>query len=535
MTVKNNFPDDLVIGLLENILMSPEFASSPQISTVLRYIVKEALEGRADRIKAYTIAIDALNKNESFDPSTNPLVRVLVGRLRVSLNAYYESKEGLEQVIFIAVPKGGYVPFFTAVKNRASSTERPQGKARAALSFSRTIVVEQFDVITSDSISETATSRSMLVGVGFQIELVDKLSRFKDFIVLDAPPVDDVVSSYSVGQYLLTGKIRLSNSRMIIAPVLQRRNDNAILWSRTYDKVFENTDALFDVQAEIAADVAATLGQPYGTIVARTAAVRSKLKEMDLDHYLALVDFYQYSNDKTDKKFDEVLAGLKKATREVPEFSSAWAALSWMYSFERLHVNKDIDRKEFSAKALAAAHKAVNADPQNAMAYQYLAIARFNDGDGEGFKKAARTALELNPNDAEVLADMGSHFIQLENSDEGKEMVERAMQLSPGHPPWYHLAITIYHYMRHHSDQAIYHARQYAQEGSLSSYMLLAASLVQGSRLSEAKDSYQKLLERRPVFKTDYQRILDNWPLPDGMTEMLFEDLVMAGLVPIAK
>ena len=48
--------------------------------------------------------------------------------------------------------------------------------------------------------------------------------------------------------------------------------------------------------------------------------------------------------------------------------------------------------------------------------------------------------------------------------------------------------------------------------------------------MTEARETYQKLLERRPVFATDYQRILDNWPLPEGMTQMLLDDLVLAGL-----
>ena len=287
---------------------------------------------------------------------------------------------------------------------------------------------------------------------------------------------------------------------------------------------------MFDIKATIAADVASTLAQPYGTIVTKIAATRTDPGELGLDHYLALVDFYQYSNNKTDKKFEEVLAGLEKATKEVPEFSSAWAALSWMYAYDKFHVHTKVDPKENSAKALAAAQRAVYTDPENAMAHQYLAIAKFNDGDCEGFKKSARTALRLNPNDAEVLADMGSHFIQLENLEEGKVMVEKAMELSPGHPPWYHFSIAMYHYIRQESTQAIYHARQLLREGSLSAFIMLTASLVQGDQLTEAKETYLKLLENRAVFATNYQSIIDNWPLPDGMREMLLTDLQVAGL-----
>jgi adenylate cyclase len=538
MIAQSVYTSDAVRSVLDNILASPQFASSPQVSATLRYVVQETLEGRSDRIKAYSIAIDVLNKTEEFDPSANPIVRVLAGRLRESLTGYYDSDHGLEQSIVITVPKGSYVPVFSEPLEIVPTAH--DSEVGNAPSFSRTVEIEKFDVFSGEAASEATDVRSALVREGLQVELVDKLSRFKDFVITEANQDVSGANVYQLklkpAEYSLSGKIRISEARIIVTPVLRRCADNAIIWSNTYDELFQNTDALFDIQASIASDVAATLGQPYGTIVTKIAATRPRVGEMDLDHYLALVDFYQYSNNKTDKKFEEVLAGLEKATAEVPEFSSAWAALSWMYTYDRFHVHTEIDPKENSAKALAAAQKGVYTDPENAMAHQYLAIAKFNDGDSEGFRKAARTALRLNSNDAEVLADMGSHFIQLDNSEEGKDMVEKAMELSPGHPPWYHFSIAMYHYTRKEADRAVNHARQLLQEDSLSAYILLTASLVQGGQMTEAKAAYQQLLENRPVFATNYQSILDNWPLPDGMQEMLLLDLEAAGLqVVVAK
>lgn len=540
MIAKSAYSSDAIRNVLKNILASPQFASSPQVSATLRYVVNETLAGRSDRIKAYSIAIDVLKKTDEFDPSANPIVRVLAGRLRESLTGYYDSDIGQKQAITITIPKGSYVPLFSELSS-VDITEDDRS-LEGAPSFSRTVAVEKFGVFSGEAASEATDVRSALVCEGLQVELVDKLSRFKDFVIIETTPdtygVNVVQLNSKPAEYSLSGKIRVSEARIIVTPVLRRCADSAIIWSKTYDELFQNTDALFDIQSTIASDVAATLGQPYGTIVTKIAASRPRVDAMDMDHYLALVDFYQYSNNKTDKVFEEVLAGLEKATAEVPEFSSAWAALSWMYTYDRFHVHTEADPMENSAKALAAAKKAVNTDPENAMAHQYLAIAKFNDGDGEGFRKAARTALRLNPNDAEVLADMGSHFIQLDNSDEGKLMVEKAMELSPGHPPWYHFSIAMYHYTRKESEQAVNHARQLLQEGSLSAYILLTASLAQSEKMAEAKETFTLLLENRPVFATNYQSILDNWPLPDGMREMLLFDLEAAGLqvlVPKAR
>ncbi len=81
---------------------------------------------------------------------------------------------------------------------------------------------------------------------------------------------------------------------------------------------------------------------------------------------------------------------------------------------------------------------------------------------------------------------------------------------------------------------AAYHARQLLQESSLSAYIFLTASLVQGGQVTEAEGVYTKLLENRPVFAVNYKKILQNWPLPDGMREMLLQDLQLAGLKVIA-
>lgn len=535
MGVQKKIEHTMVSEVLQNILTSPEFASSPRVSAALQYVVEETLAGRADRIKAYTIAVDVLQKDDGFDPSSNPIVRVLAGRLREALAAFYSSPIGLDQAIVITIPKGSYVPVFSRIDNRVSPEFGGEATdVKSPQPFSRTIAIEKFEVFSLEAVTDSSGGRSDLVSTGLQFELIDKLSRFKDIVVIevdsDNPSPSGDLMDGNPSQYSLSGKIRLSGARIIISSILRRADDNAIIWSKSFDNTFNSTDALFDIQTSIASDIAAALGQPYGTIGTRIAAVRSRLGEMDLDHYSALVDFYQFMNNKTQKQYDEVLENLVVATTEVPEFSSAWAALSLMYGLDKYNVNKETDVGEVSAKALSAAYNAINADPNNAMAYQYLAIAKFNAGDNEGFRKAARISLNLNPNDAEVLADMGSHFIQLDNSDEGKLMVEKAMHLSPAHPPWYHLSLTIYHYTRHESERAIYHAGQFAQERSLSAYILLTASLAQANRTTEAEEVYQKLLLDRPVFAADYQRILDEWPLPGEMTKSLLTDLIKAGL-----
>lgn len=95
---------------LASILADNRFNASPQMSAFLTYIVEQTLEGHSTRIKAYTIAVDALGKSDDFDPQTNPSVRVLAKRLRDTLSHYYDGKPNVE--IKICLTPGSYVPQF---------------------------------------------------------------------------------------------------------------------------------------------------------------------------------------------------------------------------------------------------------------------------------------------------------------------------------------------------------------------------------------------------------------------------------------
>lgn len=96
---------------LDRIVASPCFIKSPQLANFIRFIVDETLAGRGGRIKAYTIAADALGRDDSFDPQTDAIVRVEAGRLRRALDCYY-SREGRRDPIMIEMPVGHYAPVF---------------------------------------------------------------------------------------------------------------------------------------------------------------------------------------------------------------------------------------------------------------------------------------------------------------------------------------------------------------------------------------------------------------------------------------
>jgi hypothetical protein len=96
---------------LEKVTASPILAKSPQLVNFLTYTIEETLAGRGDRLKAYTIATDALGRGADFDPQIDPIVRVEAGRLRRALDAYY-ADEGRHDRLVIDLPRGSYIPRF---------------------------------------------------------------------------------------------------------------------------------------------------------------------------------------------------------------------------------------------------------------------------------------------------------------------------------------------------------------------------------------------------------------------------------------
>ena len=96
---------------LDRVLSSDHFDASERNRRFLRYVVEECLAGRSQQIKAYCIAVSVFNREPSFDPQSDPIVRLEAGRLRRSLEHYYLTA-GRNDPIRIVVPKGGYAPRF---------------------------------------------------------------------------------------------------------------------------------------------------------------------------------------------------------------------------------------------------------------------------------------------------------------------------------------------------------------------------------------------------------------------------------------
>src|SRR3954452_22966977 len=94
-----------VRAALDRIAASEAFCACPQLIAFLRYVVEATLRGSQDRIKGYTIAVEALGRGDDFDPQDDPIVRVEAMRLRRALQRYY-ANGGRDDSVRIELPVG---------------------------------------------------------------------------------------------------------------------------------------------------------------------------------------------------------------------------------------------------------------------------------------------------------------------------------------------------------------------------------------------------------------------------------------------
>ncbi len=113
---------------LEGILASDGFVASERLRSFLRFVVEEALAGRAEPAEGLHHRRRGVRSRRGLRPADDPVVRVEAGRLRRRLERYYLGRE--HDPVRIDIPKGGYAPVFSV--GRDAQATQPARPARAA-------------------------------------------------------------------------------------------------------------------------------------------------------------------------------------------------------------------------------------------------------------------------------------------------------------------------------------------------------------------------------------------------------------------
>ncbi len=102
---------EAVLHELEAILASPHFCNSKRYPALLRYVVENALAGKADLLKERTLGVEVFDRPADYDTNSDTVVRYTAGEVRKRLLLYY-SEQRHPSGIRILLPAGSYLPEF---------------------------------------------------------------------------------------------------------------------------------------------------------------------------------------------------------------------------------------------------------------------------------------------------------------------------------------------------------------------------------------------------------------------------------------
>jgi hypothetical protein len=108
---------------LGRILSSRYFVNAHQKKKFLHLICDFYLQGRAHELNEHILGYDVFGRDSTYNPSDDPIVRVLAYEIRKKLEAYY-AHEGAQDPIRLDVPIGSYQPVFTRHKEPDSEAEK---------------------------------------------------------------------------------------------------------------------------------------------------------------------------------------------------------------------------------------------------------------------------------------------------------------------------------------------------------------------------------------------------------------------------
>jgi hypothetical protein len=123
----NNTPNAIRVkeakDALESVLRSPQFHSSRQIQSLLRYLLEKSLVGDDEALKERVIGSEVFGRPPDYNTADDPIVRARVGDLRKRLAHYYQEATTKQTDIRFVVPIGTYRVLFGSQLSEAPSKD----------------------------------------------------------------------------------------------------------------------------------------------------------------------------------------------------------------------------------------------------------------------------------------------------------------------------------------------------------------------------------------------------------------------------
>ncbi len=546
-------PPDDARRELDRILSSQHFPASQKRREFLRYIVEEALAGRADRLKGYSVALAVFGRDDTFDPNADPVVRLEARRLRRDLDSYYVHA-GVNDPVRISIPKGSYAPSIewqnkpdarspddgdraADVSAVADSAIEPEAIAASGRNFRNVLAAgaliatmiaivpigwfwfagrtqvpsaaaarePALVILPFEALGSTQTTSYLAQGI--RLELVNNLFRFPGFRLYSLPAAaetqmkgDPAELGRNLGvTYVVHGSVRTDPEEILVAAQVVSAQTGQVIWTGAFRRP-SDPQAIIGVQSDMAAEIATAIGQPYGAVRNDIGTQRATPMVSSMQSYVCVLRAYSYRRSFDRTEFGPALQCLEQAVRRDPDYSDAWAMLGWLHvDAGRLGYSGDSERAKEYEKALQATSRAATLQPKSPLALKALAATFHYLGRYDDSERIARQAAALNPNDPEVLAQLGWRLAVRGKFEEGIPILKRAIERTVNPPSWYYHLVAIDLYLQRDYAGMLEVSERAALGDTGFSQLLLAVANAELGKPLDAQRALERLARDEPV------------------------------------
>lgn len=367
-------PDEEVQDHVARLLASKTFQQVDRLKRFARFIADEVLAGRGAELKEYVIGVQVFGREASFDPRTDPIVRVQARRLRARLERYYR-EEGHADHVVIELPKGGYAPSF----------RRREGAAPARASLGEAMAGRNtISVRPHADCSAGATLGAFCRGL--TDALVHALVQTTRLRVLAPRHGAESPGTRDEGGLVVEGSVRLAQGRAHVTTHLMDGWSGQVLWSSA-DEV-SLADAL-DGQGRI---VSALVERLKPGVLETGGSTRGSENLAARNLYL---QGRYHLNQRTEDGLLKAVEFFERAVVEDTQYSLAYSGLADAYGL--LAHYGVLGPADVWARAASSAASAVMLDGLSAEAHTSLAhVHATQDWDWPGAEREFLHAIRLN-------------------------------------------------------------------------------------------------------------------------------------------
>ncbi len=340
---------------------------------------------------------------------------------------------------------------------------------------------------------------------GITDDLITDLSKISGLFVIardstyvyKGEPLDlrDIARKLNA-RYVVHGNVRRVEERVRINVQMVDTTAGHQIWAERYDGKLDN---VFELQDEITHKIVSALAVRVSPEEQENLTALRSPSLKAYDYFLqGRHHFYFYANKEENEKARRFY---QKAIEIDPDFAMAYAMLAWTHAFDAMNGWTDM-REHSLGLAYALAKKAIAVNDVLPVAYFVMGIVYREKGEYTKALVEAEEAIRIDPSYANAHVLLATLFYYTGQPRDGLEVMKRAMRLNPHHPHNYPFHLGQAYFVLGQYNEAIGAFRRgletYPDSERL--HVWLAAAYGQSGQTSEAEWEMAQVLTLDPDF-----------------------------------